>query len=273
MGAGRERVSEPERWPSLPEGARPFADRVRLVRATELPGRRPQRPWVVEAEDGTRFKLRRCADARAAQQMERTLQRLGHPFPRCIAREGCDLLVEFLEGAAVVDASTFARHGAALGALYGRVRLVFDDEPCALTPDAFGRRHARRLQRLDRAGLVDEATIVRIRKRARAWFARSPAIGIEFLDVWHGNAVIDSEGVLRIVDEEAVGTGPLGLGAAKAFAQLDAPGWAAFADTARRAAGDDVFAELSFSDLMLVHAVAAATFRHEVLGESGAREA
>jgi aminoglycoside phosphotransferase (APT) family kinase protein len=153
------------------------------------------------------------------------------------------LLEEWIDGVPLTSAAVEDRHLAEAAAVLAEVHLV---EALAGVPvrewgDTAARLAATetRLQRLAGAGALDEASRTVLASALRDHDPRRAEIGLVHLDFCPENLVIDREGRLRVVDNEALAVDALAydLGRSWYRSALPPARWALFEAAYRRHGG------------------------------------
>jgi hypothetical protein len=166
---------------------------------------------------GRRFKLRCCASARRAREIQRLLSGLHRITPRVVAREGALLLLEALQEHRALEREEFLARLPELGAMVAQVhaaaeRMRVPSRATRLLATLRSRFQIERdLRALARAGTLRPE----VQRAAEAGIAGGRArfglpVALELDDLHKGNLMLrDRDGDLRFVDEEAVAVRPL----------------------------------------------------------------
>jgi len=197
---------------------RPFADRLDLASSEPVPGfAHSGTACFVRDRAGRRYKLRACASAGRAREIERLLRVAPESFPRVLGRKGRWLLIEALgEHRALEREELLARLdvvGAMVAGLHEAARRAGLPGPLArLRAGVRARlRLARDLRLLARAGVIDGATRSALARKLRAHRRRyGLPVAVEMDDLHKANFMLrERDGDLRYVDEEGVAVRPL----------------------------------------------------------------
>ncbi len=205
-------------------GRRPFAEVTSLCRIEPLSGREAHsgRAFRVQSEDGRRFKLRVCESEARARGIEAHMRALPDFFAPFVAREGALLLIEWLDGAQVVDRKQLRPFAVQLGGAYARIhqrgapRGLLD----RLRARVLGLRIRLQLVRhLAAVRRVDRQLAEALAAQARQWRRRyGVPVALELRDAHKANFVIDRGGRLRYVDEDGLMYAMRGMGLGKLLA-------------------------------------------------------
>jgi hypothetical protein len=200
--------------------------------------------YRVTLADGRTVKARRTLGESQARRVVEALRAVADArFPRVLSRHGPVLLEEWIDGVPLTSAAVEDRHLAEAAAVLAEVHLV---EALAGVPvrewgDTAARLAATetRLQRLAGAGALDEASRTVLASALRDHDPRRAEIGLVHLDFCPENLVIDREGRLRVVDNEALAVDALAydLGRSWYRSALPPARWALFEAAYRRHGG------------------------------------
>ena len=165
--------------------------------------------YRVTLADGRTIKARRTLGESQARRVVEALRAVADArFPRVLSRHGPVLLEEWIEGVPLTSAAIEDRHLAEAAAVLAKVHLVeaLAGVPVRETGDTAARLAATetRLQRLAGAGALDEASRTVLVSALRDHDPHRAEIGLVHLDFCPENLLIDLEGRLRVVDNEAL---------------------------------------------------------------------
>lgn len=196
-----------------------------IARAVPLSASRPwnadRAAFRVETSDGRRTKLRRMPSEARARGVERSLEALADPrFARVLLRCGRLLVDEWIDGRGLDECGATRERVAEAGALLGRVHTTPPPPDAAVAepgaaPDAHGDALRADLDFLASAGLLDPAARARLENAAAAARPEQAEVGLVHGDFCAENLLVDARGQLRVVDNEALGVGPLDLDLAR----------------------------------------------------------
>lgn len=168
--------------------------------------------FCLRFEGDRRMKGRRLRDADTAERVHAILQAVPHPiFPRVIARKGCALLMEWIEGRALDGAvgpaalRAVARFQATLHATPPSPDFTFWPD------DAIGAQRARchrHVDELGTAGVLEAAEADDVRALLQAYAPTRCELGYVHGDLCGENIVLDGAGSVRVIDNEAMTIGP-----------------------------------------------------------------
>lgn len=197
--------------------ARPFGGRFDFSRVEPVPGfAHSGTACFVHTPDGRRLKLRACASAGRAREIELLLGLARERFPRVVAREGRYLLMESLDEHHPLDREALVarldRIGAMVAELHQAARRAALPGPAArLRAVARARiQLARNVALLARAGVLEPATRVALVRKLRVHRHRHGfPVAVEMDDLHKANFMLrERDGDLRYVDEEGVAVRP-----------------------------------------------------------------
>lgn len=210
----RPRPIDPERL--LRE--RPFEGRIELASSEPVPGfAHSGTACFARDRAGRRVKLRACASAARAREIERLLRVAPESFPRVLARQGRWLLIEALDEHRALEREELLARLDVVGAM---VAGLHEAARRAGLPSPLGRLRAmararlqlaRDLRLLARAGVIDAATRGALGAKLRAHRRRHGfPVAVEMDDLHKANFMLrERDGDLRYVDEEGVAVRPL----------------------------------------------------------------
>jgi Phosphotransferase enzyme family len=196
-----------------------------IARAAPLSSTRPwdaeRAAFLVETSDGRRAKLRRMPSEARARSVAQSVEALADPrFARVLLQRGRLLVDEWIEGRGLDEAGATRERVAEAGALLGRVHAT-PPPPDALAaePGAAPQAHDDALRAdlafLAGAGLLESAAAAQLGRAASASRPERVEVGLVHGDFCAENLVVDARGQLRVVDNEALGIGPLALDLAR----------------------------------------------------------
>lgn len=197
---------------------RPFAGRLDLASSEPVPGfAHSGSACFARDRAGRRYKLRACASAGRAREIERLLRVAPQSFPRVLGRQGRWLLIEALDEHRALEREELL---ARLDVVGGMVAGLHEAARRAGLPGPAGRlraalrerlRLARDLRLLARAGVIDGATRDALVAKLRAHRRRLGfPVAVEMDDLHKANFMLrERDGDLRYVDEEGVAVRPL----------------------------------------------------------------
>jgi hypothetical protein len=196
---------------------RPFAGRVELVRAEPVPGTAHSGTACFAFDrSGHRYKVRACASAGRAREIERLLALAPELFPRVLDRDRRLLLIEALDEHRRLGREEFRGR---LDAVGERVARLHQAAARAGVPGPAARLRAsararlqlfRDLRLLARAPAVDPGTRGALLGKLRAHRRRfGLPLAVEMDDLHKANFMLrERDGDLRYVDEEGVAVRP-----------------------------------------------------------------
>jgi hypothetical protein len=225
---------------------RPFGGRVELVRVEPMPGfAHSGTARFASDAGGRRYKIRACASARRAREIEALLGLAPESFPRVLARDGRLLLIEALDEHRPLGRSELL---ARLDAVGERVARLHGAARRAHVPGSSARvragararwQQARDLRLLANEGAIDAATGSALQARLRAHRRRfGLPLAVEMDDLHKANFMLRArDGELRYVDEEGVAVRPFLTSLASLVKTADRrEHWEAFRDGYARVA-------------------------------------
>jgi len=171
----------------------------------------------VSDTEGRRFKLRRCASAWRAREIQRLLGGLGRITPGVVAREGALLLLEALDEHRPLEREELLARIPELGAIVARVHTAAErarvpSPPARLLATLRSRfQIARDLRALRRVATLRPEVQSAAEAGIDAGRARfGLPVSLELDDLHKANLMLrDRDGDLRFVDEEGVAVRPL----------------------------------------------------------------
>jgi hypothetical protein len=218
---------------------------VEYARISEFAAARTARhAYRVSLADGRTIKARRTlSDARARSVCD-ALQALGNEhFARVIGREGAVLIEEWVNGDALSSGTAGEPHlheAAALLARVHRTAVVGGVAVAGLRSTAPRLAEAEtRLSSLIERGALAVEDRETLSTALRQFDPRQAQAGLVHLDFALENMVIDMQGQLRLVDNEAMGVDAFDYDLARSWYRNGLPPetWARFEDAYREAAG------------------------------------
>lgn len=197
---------------------------------------RPRTAFRVTLADGRCVKLRRLKTAARAAELARLLERLAdRGLPQPLLLRGETLVVEWLAGtplppAQAVCAPDRVRAAGLLAAIHGTpcVRAERQRAPSAVAAELRGLE--AQLEVLVASGACEAAEASEIAADARRWAPRESPVGVAHGDFSAENLIVDPQGRLRVVDNEALAVGLLDLDLARTWSRWPMPeaSWRAF---------------------------------------------
>jgi hypothetical protein len=170
----------------------------------------------VRGRDGRRYKLRSCASARRAREIEKLLAVEPALFPRVLGREGRLLWLEALGLHRALDRDELLERLGDVGAMVARLHAAAEAAGLPSRADRLRAALRTRAQlvrdlRLLRAGTLDAPAARAVRAKLRAGRRRfGLPLAVELDDIHKANLMLrPRDGDLRYVDEEGVGVRPL----------------------------------------------------------------
>lgn len=170
----------------------------------------------VQGHDGRRYKLRACASARRAREIEALLAIEPGIFPRVLGREGRLLWIEALGLHRALDRDELIARLGDVGAMVARLHTAAEALGLPRGADRLRAALRARVQlardlRLLRRGTLDEPSWQAVRAKLRAGARRfGLPLAVELDDIHKANLMLrPSDGDLRYVDEEGVAVRPL----------------------------------------------------------------
>jgi hypothetical protein len=195
--------------------ARPFGGRLDPAGAEPVPGQSGT-AFFVRDGSGRRYKLRACASARRAREIERLLGLAPEAFPRIAGRDGRLLLLEALDDHRPTTRAELVDSLEAVGALVARLHRASERAAipgrAALLRAALRARLqlARDLRILSSAAQIEPAVRRALAAKLGAHRRRFGfPVAVEMDDLHRANFMRrDADGDLRYVDEEGVAVRP-----------------------------------------------------------------
>jgi hypothetical protein len=170
----------------------------------------------VQGRDGRRYKLRACANARRAREIERLIAAEPDIFPRVLGREGRLLWIEALGLHRALDRDELIGRLGDVGAMVARLHAAAEAAGLPSRADRLRAALRARVQlerdlRLLRSGTLDAAAGRAVLAKLRAGRRRfGLPLAVELDDIHKANLMLrPSDGDLRYVDEEGVAVRPL----------------------------------------------------------------
>jgi hypothetical protein len=197
---------------------RPFEGRLDLARGEPVPGfAHSGTACFARDRAGRRYKLRACASAGRAGEIEELLRVAPESFPRVLGREGRWLLIEALEEHRALERDELLARLDVVGAM---VAGLHEAARRAGLPGRIARlraglrarfRLARDLRLLARAGVIDGSTRAALVAKLAAYRRQLGfPVAVEMDDLHKANFMLrERDGDLRYVDEEGVAVRPL----------------------------------------------------------------
>jgi len=204
--------------PEALERARPFRDVLRIDRVDPVGEfAHSGTACFVSDTEGRRFKLRRCASARRAREIERLLGALGRITPRVVAREGALLLLEALDEHRPLERDELLARIPELGAMVAHVHSEAERAGVPAAGARFLATVRSRFQIARDLKVLRSAAALRpeLQRAAEAGIEAGRArfglpVALELDDLHKANLMLrHSDGDLRFVDEEGVAVRPL----------------------------------------------------------------
>jgi hypothetical protein len=224
LASRRPRPIDPERL--LRE--RPFAERLDLARIEPVPGfAHSGTACFVRDRSGRRYKLRACASAGRAHEIQTLLGLAPASFPHVLGRERRYLLLEALDEHRPLDREELLARLEEIGA---RVASLHAAAERAGLPNPAGQLRAAARARLQSArdlrllaGAVDPDTRGALADKLRAYRRRfGVPLAVEMDDLHKANFMLrERDGDLRYVDEEGVAVRPRFTGLASLVKTAD----------------------------------------------------
>ncbi len=180
--------------------------RTRKISSLAAPRHRAA-AYRLDFADGRVLKGRELRDASTAARVRYVLRHAPHPaFPRLVAQRQDVMLLEWVEGSpAGPNESGVVRAGADFLATLHETPLP---ARCPFAPDdpleRQTARTARHLERLVRAGALDAGRADALRGVLKSHLPARWRVGFVHGDLCAENLVVDAEGHVRVVDNEAL---------------------------------------------------------------------
>jgi thiamine kinase-like enzyme len=225
--------------------------------------------YRIELRDGRTIKARLLENETTARSLSMVRRSLPDAFAPVIARHGRVLLEEWVHGEALdvekLNPARLAEAGALLGDLHARAR--HDGQELHQVCDTAAHRDSavQSLQRVAAAGALEHGMAEDLSRTIRRLDPGRARFGLAHLDFCGENMVIDTDGRLRVVDNERVGVDALSFDLARAWYRwaLPAAAWASFQSAyAARLPWNDPLEAMSFWRLRAVAGAAAVRLRH-----------
>jgi len=220
----RPRPIDPERL--LRE--RPFAERLDLARIEPVPGfAHSGTACFVRDRSGRRYKLRACASAGRAHEIQLLLGLAPSSFPHVLGRERRFLLIEALDEHRPLGRDELLGRLPEIGAMVASLHAAAER---AGLPDTAGRLRAAARAHLQRArdlrllaGAVDPETRGALADKLQVYRRRyGVPLAVEMDDLHKANFMLrERDGDLRYVDEEGVAVRPRFTGLASLVKTAD----------------------------------------------------
>jgi aminoglycoside phosphotransferase (APT) family kinase protein len=213
-----------------------------MAPVSPLRGRdRPRAAFRLTLADGRRLKLRRLRSPERAEDLSRLLGRLRElGLPRVLLRREEALVVEWVDGVPLEEQPADADRIGEAAELLGRIHATPSFDGLRLPVTRSTRDELRAMQDelsiLVRAGRLEAVTATRLARSARRCDPGRALQGIVHGDFCAENLVVDARGRIRVVDNEALQVGFLGLDLARVWSRwpLPEPTWQGFLSSYRR---------------------------------------
>ena len=228
--------------------------------------------YRVDLADGRTVKLRRAATQERARCFTELAAAVGDPrLARVLARRGDVTMEEWIPGTSLDRLELRDAHLAAGAELLAAIHLA--DVPAgfprvrAMSTEAARAGIETALRALLDAGAVDESLAGFLRAAAAERDPRTAPAGIIHTDLCAENLVVDPEGMVRAVDNEALRIGPTGFDLARVWYRwpMSAAAWATYLSAyARQADPEPALARFAFWKIAAVLHSARVRIRHGI---------
>lgn len=216
--------------------------------------------YRVDLADGRTVKLRRAATEERARCFTQLAAAVGDPrLARVLARRGDVTLEEWIPGTSLDRLELRDAHLAEGAGLLAAIHLA--DVPAgfprarAVSTEAARAGIETALRSLLAAKAVEESLAWRLRAAAAERDPRTARAGIIHTDLCAENLVVDPDGMVRAVDNEALRIGPTGFDLARVWYRwpMSASAWATYVSAyARLADPEPALAHFAFWQLAAV---------------------
>ncbi len=183
--------------------------------------------YRIDLESGCTIKARRVEDEETARRLFEIRRDLPEAFAAAFGRYGAVLLEDWIEGEELSDAVPADAHLVEAGSLLAHLhatKMVAGHPMHEVRSTAALRAEVEAALRAIRAaGGLDEPDALRIRDSLERLDPGRARLGLVHTDFCGENMVVDRTGRLRVVDNERVGVGILGVDVARARYRWDLP--------------------------------------------------
>jgi aminoglycoside phosphotransferase (APT) family kinase protein len=184
----------------------------------------------VDLRGGAAVKARRLESAATVRELVRLRQPLGSAYTAVLEYEGRTLVEEWIEGVPLEDLRADEQRLEEAGALLGRLHGLPSGTTGELETGAFLAAAVNDLGECRSDGVLTEDEVHRLSEMVHRLDPGSTPQALIHRDFCAENIVIDSDGALRVIDNEWVAVGPPGLdlGRTRSRWPMSGDGWTAF---------------------------------------------
>lgn len=216
----------------------------RLVLVSPLARNKGRRcAYRLEADDGRTLKVRQLDTAEQARHLVELRAGLEEAFAPVLARYGCVLLEEWIEGIQLTELDAEAR-AADAGALLGRLhaRALGPDAPATLRTRTWVERAMSDLEILAGAQKLGSREVAALRAEIVRHDPGAVRACLVHMDFCAENMLIDAGGQLRVIDNELLAIAPAGFDLGRTFDRwpMSAAAWGRFRRGYRSSAAAEV---------------------------------